>query len=218
MSIFHKLKLWLFRRQKYDYKRSRINHKVVKAAKNVREFHWKYKNLIALLVSAAVSLSLIQNPAVIAFFEQLGTYGYVGGFVVGLFYTYAISTPFAAASIYIMGKSADPFLLAIVASFGALISDYIIFRFVRDRLMAEINLAAEKLKIPSGFFRKLFSNKLFLKFAPVLAGMIIASPLPDELAIALFAAVKYDPKYFAIFSYGSNFIGIFIIAWLGSSL
>jgi len=52
-------------------------------------------------------------------------------------------------------------------------------------------------------------------FVAILAGLIIASPLPDEIGIALLGMIKYKTKYFLLYSFLLNFIGIFLISYLG---
>ncbi|MFH1072739.1 MAG: hypothetical protein V1743_04895, partial [Nanoarchaeota archaeon] len=56
-------------------------------------------------------------------------------------------------------------------------------------------------------------------FIPVIGGFIIASPLPDEIGISLFAAsTKISTRVFSIMSYVLNTIGIFIILAIGTTL
>ena len=52
----------------------------------------------------------------------------------------------------------------------------------------------------------------------VIAAIIIASPLPDEIGAAIFGALKVKTKYFLVISYTLNFLGILTVAWLGSVL
>jgi len=59
-------------------------------------------------------------------------------------------------------------------------------------------------------------SKVWKALIPVIAGLIIASPLPDEIGVALFGASKFEPKKFVFISYFLNFLGILIITSLGS--
>jgi uncharacterized membrane protein YdjX (TVP38/TMEM64 family) len=135
-----------------------------------------------------------------------------------LFYTYTFSAPIAAAVIFLLANAVNPLLLSVIAAFGSLLSDYLIFKFVRSYLLEEIKLAAEELKIPTEFLAKFVRKKWVAYFIPVVAGIIIASPLPDEIGVALLAASRYNRKYFAIFSYLSNFVGIVTISMLGATV
>jgi hypothetical protein len=46
---------------------------------------------------------------------------------------------------------------------------------------------------------------------PVVGAVIIASPLPDELGLALLGFSRIDRRYFFAISYTMNFIGIVLI-------
>jgi hypothetical protein len=53
------------------------------------------------------------------------------------------------------------------------------------------------------------------KISPLIAGFIIASPLPDELAAVLLGSENYDYKKFLILAFVFNFLGILFIVGLG---
>lgn len=208
----------ILRRQKYNYHQSRFDHRLTSTVRGVQKFQWKYRNLIFLTISVLFAYFMLQNAAIISYIEDVGHLGYIGAFISGTFFSYGLTTPPATAATYILGKTLNPFLIAFIGAFGALMSDFLIFRFVRDNLLEELETATRELKIPTEQLGRLKRSKTFLRIAPVIAGFILASPLPDELAAALFALTNYNPKHFAIFSYTSNFLGLLAISWLGFSL
>lgn len=56
------------------------------------------------------------------------------------------------------------------------------------------------------------------KISPLIAGFIIASPIPDEFAAVLFGIEKYKLRDFLILTFVSKFIGILFIVGLGRIL
>ena len=102
-----------------------------------------------------------------------------------------------------------------LAGLGALVSDMLIFKFLRFSFSDEIKkLSREKILRKLGSYIPL---KVYL--LPVLAGFIIASPLPDELGVYMLAASrKVSFKVFTILSYIFNTFGIFVILLIGKSL
>lgn len=53
----------------------------------------------------------------------------------------------------------------------------------------------------------------------ILAGFIIASPLPDEIGVSLLASSGIiSMKKFSVISYVLNTLGIFAILFIGSSI
>jgi hypothetical protein len=71
-------------------------------------------------------------------------------------------------------------------------------------------------KIRIVLWKKISRSRVWKIIIPVIAGLIIASPLPDELAVAIFGAVKYDVKKFLLFSYCFSFLGILAITSLSN--
>jgi uncharacterized membrane protein YdcZ (DUF606 family) len=67
-------------------------------------------------------------------------------------------------------------------------------------------------------WRRIARSRVWKIIIPVIAGFIIASPLPDEFGVAIFGAAKYEPRKFVILSYCLNFIGILAITSLAKVL
>lgn len=199
---------------KYDYRNSLFNSKVNKSIKKVEKFEWKHKNLILLGVGIVLSYLAYRAGITTSILGNLGSFGYVGAVISGFFFSHGITTVPAIAAFYVLGKTLNPFLMAFAGAIGALLSDYLIFKFVRDRLLEEIRDLSHGLSevIPRMQFR-IKRSTYFKWIIPTVAGFIIASPLPDEMAAALFAVAKYDLKKFVIFSFVSKFIGLLAIAY-----
>ena len=133
-------------------------------------------------------------------------------FFSGLFFTSAFTTAFAIAFFVELGGSLNIFVTALIGGVGAVVGDFILFYFIKDRFSDDVMSLAgnSKRKI-----RTLFKSKLFKIFSPFVAGLIIASPLPDELGISLLGFGKAKTRNFLIFSFLANCIGIFLINGIG---
>ncbi len=212
------------RKLKYPEKIYKTTRKTIR---RIEKYQWKYRNIILLVVSAFVAYFVLQSEQVISFIQGLGNFGYPASFLAGLFFSYGITIAPATATLFTLGQTLNPFLMALIGATGTVISDYIIFRFVRDRLLDEIKLLAKEVKtltkpVSSLFFWKEFRIRLWREISkskvwnlliPAIGGFIIASPLPDEIGVALFGAVKFDPKKFLIIAYLLNFVGILVVAY-----
>ncbi len=198
---------------KYSYNHSRIkaNFKT-----RLRKMKWKYPNLILLLLGIIFAKRIISSELIAVFINNLGLYGYVGSFITGFAFSYGITTAPAAAMLYTMGKFLNPVLIAITATSGAVLGDYLIFNYVKHRLVEEIKTASEELKINFSLKKMIMRHKILMKMIPVVAGFIIATPLPGELAAMLFASMNYDSKTFVRYAVVLNFFGISLIALLGT--
>lgn len=215
---------------KYSYRHSQINKKAEKIIKKVEKFEWKHRNLILLAISVIFAYYVLKSEHIFQFLSRLESLGYIGSLIIGAFLPYGLTVAPATATIYLLSKNLNPALLAFFGAFGAAISDYMIFRFVRDRLMREIKLLSEEIdkltkpvsslvftdEIRVILWRKISRSKIWKTLIPMLAGFIIASPLPDELGAALFGAVKFDQKKFLTYVYSLHFLGILTIALIGA--
>src|SRR3989344_2584957 len=146
------------------------------------------------------------------FILGLGELEYVGAFVSGLFFSYGLTTAPAVSMIYIISRNLHPVDVAAFGAIGAFLSDFLIFRIVKYNLSGEIKRLANSVKFHPHINKSYM--KILRKFAPLIAGIIFASPLPDELAASILGSIKASDKEFIILSLVSNFIGILVISLL----
>jgi uncharacterized membrane protein YdjX (TVP38/TMEM64 family) len=215
--------------KKYSFAKSRLNTQISNHVKRLKK--WKYKNFFLFIVSLIIAYFILKNEENLSFLKNTTHLGYFSAFLAGVFFSSSLTVAPATALIYTLGSIFNPFILAFIGAFGSLLSDYLIFRFVKHRLIDEIKLLHEEINeflkpVTKPFIPKDLRFKLYLwrrviesRFKwviPVIAGFIIASPLPDEIGVALLGAAKYETERFVIISYFLNFIGIFFIATMGS--
>ena len=183
---------------------------IVKRIRGIVRYEWSHRELFSFLLILFLTLYLYFTGYLEILIYDLGQYGYIGSFVAGFFYTSAITTSFSVA--YFLLENLNPFLSAVIGGFGAIFADYVIYSFVRKESGRTFILLNKEIRFPK------IKNKLIIKLSPLIAGFIIASPLPDELAALLFGLEKYDKKKFIIISFVFNFLGILTINLLGRTL
>lgn len=180
--------------------------------KEIKYEEIKYENLLLLLLVLLIVYFLI-TPKYFQMLqniiESFGTYGYLGVFASGFFFTFAFTVPIATVVLIAFGSVLNPFLIALIGAAGATISDFIIFKISKRKLSREIEKLERK-----GFLKK--HSKLVQHLAPLIAGFIIASPLPDEIGAAILGSMKFSDKKFIVFIFIVEFIGIFALATIGS--
>jgi len=198
-----------------------------KTIRGIGKYQWKYRNLILLALSFVFAYYMLRNPQIISFVEGLGNFGYPAAFLLGMLFTYAFTAVPATVAIFSLGEILNPILIALIGAVGSVIGNYIIFKLVRDRLLKEINMLSKEVKnltkpVSSLFFweemririwRAISRSNVWQMFVPVFAGFILASPLPDEVGVAIFGAVKFNLEKFLIVSYLLHFVGILAIAY-----
>ncbi len=180
--------------------------------KEIKFTEMRYENLLLLLAALIVFYALI-SPPYYAMLENaiggLGGYGYLGVFTAGFFFAYGFTSPIAAVALVAFGNSYNVFLVALLGATGATISDFLLFKIAKKKLAGEIKKAKKK-----GMLKK--HSKLVQHLTPLMAGFIIASPLPDEIGVAMLGASEFKEKKFLIFIFLAEFIGIFVLASVGA--
>lgn len=176
------------------------------------EYRWKswpYKNSTLLLASLFLFFYLLKSPSVQDFVVAIGALGYFGSFVSGIFFVSIFTVAPASVVIFDIARTLNPLLVAITAGAGAVVGDYIIFRFLRDGVFEELYPLIKQRR--GSFLAKLFSSPFFAWTIPILGAFFIASPLPDEVGIGLMGLSKVKNWQFILITFLLNAIGIFII-------
>ncbi len=65
---------------------------------------------------------------------------------------------------------------------------------------------------------RIFHLRFFRFFIPFIGALIIASPFPDEIGLAMMGIVKLEPKFLVPISFILNSIGILILLLVAQGL
>lgn len=184
----------------------------------------KYPNLTLFFVSVVLAVILSIMGVFDTLFADLGSLGYVGAFIAGLLFPITFTAPIATAALLYIGAHFDLVSSTLLATFGALIGDLVIFTFVKDRTLTEIEEIRSEYRIAHRThdhyrrhkaLRDLFHSKPFHALGLFLGGVLILSPFPDELGVAILASYKVDVKKFVPLSFLLNGVGILLILLIG---
>ncbi|MDD3160010.1 MAG: hypothetical protein PHQ98_03515 [Candidatus ainarchaeum sp.] len=140
----------------------------------------------------------------------------MGVFIAGFLFSFGFTAPFAV--VFLLSLSPENiFLAALIGGVGSMVSDLLILRFVKISFENEfIHLRKEK---PVLFLKQkidlLFNPKLKHYLFLAFAGILFASPLPDEAAIMLISSVsQLSENKIALIGLVCNTLGILIILLL----
>ncbi|MCX8159172.1 MAG: hypothetical protein N3D20_02695 [Candidatus Pacearchaeota archaeon] len=177
----------------------------------------KYPKFILFLLTVIIAYIIFKNREIPFIQNHILPLSYFGVFISGTLFTFGFTSAPATALFLLFAENVNPIIAALIGGAGALLADSLIFLFIRTSFKDEIiKLEHEKIihyietKIPSKIKRIIL---------PIIAGLIIASPLPDEIGISMLAAYRtISPKFFASISYLMNTIGILIILLIGRAI
>lgn len=175
----------------------------------------KYPKFLLLILTFVIAYIIFRGRDFLQFNNFLSSMGYFGIFIIGLFFAYGFTAAPATALLLIIAKDYNILLAGLVAGFGALVADLIIFNLIRHSFADEIEKLFKEKAVVYLYHKIPLLARRFL--IPATAGFIIASPLPDEIGVSLFALSRnISAKTFSIFSYLLNTAGIFVILIIGS--
>jgi len=173
------------------------------------------QDLFFIAVSIILATCAAQAGLVDWVVDAVADFRYLAIFVSGMFFTSVFTTPVAIVALGELAVHNNIWLVALLGGLGAVSGDYLIFRFVRDRVSEDFGylLSISKVKrLPH-----LFRTEAFRWFAPFLGALVIASPLPDEIGVAILGFSKLDERTFLPLSYIANSFGILVIGLIATN-
>lgn len=140
----------------------------------------------------------------------------IASFVSGVFFTSAFTIAPASVALSRIAFLADPWTIALWGALGAMCGDLILFYFIRDRFVDDLAASVK----PSVKKHILSSFHLgFMKWlAPLAGAVIIFSPLPDEMGLALMGLSKTRVAVLMPISFTMNLFAIYGIVWLAHTI
>jgi hypothetical protein len=177
---------------------------------------WKYKNLGLLCASLIALWYIADHPFVVRLINDIETLGYLGAFITGIFFVSTFTVAPAMVVLYRLAETFNAYEIALFAGAGAVLGDYLIFRFLRDGVFDELRPLFARME--GSYVVKLLYTPYFFWLTPLLGAVIIASPFPDEVGIGIMGISKIRPWQFVLLSFFLNAIGIFIVITLAERL
>ena len=167
------------------------------------------RDLVIIAASVAVAVWLARLGVVEKFMAFAGGFKILASFVAGMFFTSIFTTAPAMVALAVLARDFPPLWVALIGALGAVLMDFIIFRFVRDDLSKDA-ASMFRVKIRRKFVR-LFQHGFLKWLLVLLGGLILASPFPDELGLAILGLAKIKTRLLLPLSYIMNFLGILAI-------
>jgi uncharacterized membrane protein YdjX (TVP38/TMEM64 family) len=178
----------------------------------------KYPKLVLLVIMTFLAYGMFRNEGVQTYFHSLGDMGYLAAFVGGGLFAFGFGAPFGVAMLATIANDVDILMAAVAGGGGALVTDFLTFKFVRLTFKDEV--VKFKGSTAHGLFTAMLRHRVPTKVAfyivVALAGLAIVSPLPDEFGVALLAGLTtVSERQFAAVAFVLNTIGILIVLTIG---
>lgn len=179
--------------------------------------HEFFKDIAIIVLSIFVSILLVYTGVLSRIIEATSNYQIFSVLVAGFFFTSIFTTAPAIAALGEIAQGHSLVLVALFGALGAMLGDYIIFRFMRDTFAVHIAQVVQ-LQGARNRLKSLLKLRSFRWLTFLVGGVIIASPLPDELGLSLLGFSKVQTSLFLPLSFVFNFFGIFLIGLAAQAL
>lgn len=159
--------------------------------------------LAIFLLGLVITIIVWQLPAGQEFFQRIERAGFFGAFLAGILYATALTS--SAATIIFLGlpDTLNPFLVAVIGGLGSALYDLTVFTVVHSQRKRHfIQRLQEKI---------MSRRRLPPRLLNLLGLLILASPLPDELAAGLMGFTEMTMRRFIAISFIANTAGILLI-------
>ncbi len=206
---------------KTRHTKSRIAHDGGKASERL------LRDIFIITISVAVAFLLARSSvieqSVLGFAQTIATLagstviitemGYaLAAFLAGIFFTSAFTIAPAAVVLASLAQHGNMWLVAAAGAIGAMIGDFILFYFIRDVFAVDLQTALRRLHWAR--HTAWLHGHVMRICAPIIGALIIASPLPDELGLALMGFSRMKARYLVPIALSMNFLGILLITFI----
>jgi len=167
------------------------------------------RDMAIVVLSIFVAIILAKTGALASLITSTQEVRFIGSFIAGILFVSVFTAAPATVALGEIAQSNSVIAVALIGGLGALIGDLLIFRFVKDKLSEDLlglvgRSNSEKLAAILGM-------KSLRWVVPLIGALIIASPLPDEIGVAMLGLSKMKNSLFIPLSFILNSAGIFVI-------
>ncbi len=168
--------------------------------------HFPRLTTIALSYVAVFVVFILIGPSL--FSKIVTPLGLLGIFVAGMLYTYSFTTSIGALLLLPFALHYPAGVIAVIGGIGSVFADFTIFKIIRHDLNKEVQRIAS-----SKVVHRLGRAPLFREawFRDIVGALIIASPIPDEMGIAIMSNAKIEDASFALLAFIADMFGIYVL-------
>ncbi len=183
----------------------------VKKAKRI--FSFKYPKLFILIVFILLAYYIFTQPFISELVEAFNRLGNFGMFVAGILTGLGFAAPFGFG-LMIKMDSGSILIASLVVGFGATLADLAIFKIIKLSFMDEFK-KLEKTRLIQDIEHIVNKNKSVLVrhyLLYIFAGLVLATPLPDEVGVSMLAGLTtIKPWKLAIIGFIVHTLAAFLL-------
>jgi len=175
------------------------------------------RDVFLIILSVAVAILLHKSATLSNLLH--GVFGFsflLGAFITGIFFASTFTVAIAVSIFLFFADTHNPLMIAAIGGLGAFVGDSFIFKFLRDDLIADFEYLEKY--FPKKTAIRIIHSKLTIWLVPIIAALMIASPIPDEVGLLMLAGIKLRYHHFFILSFFLNTFGILLVSLFGKTI
>lgn len=176
----------------------------------------KYQHLVRdvtlVMFSFSFALLLARSGIAESWVSSFTEYAFAASFIAGFFFTSLFTLAPASIALAALGEFNSHIWVALWGAAGAVLGDMLLFLFVRDRISDDLTTLFSARRFSK--LRRMFKRPFLHWLLPACGALIIASPLPDELGLAMMGISRISMMAFVPISFTMNFLGILLIEFV----
>ena|SRR3989344_1514118 len=174
------------------------------------------RDVAIVILSILIAIILAKTGALESLITSTQEVRFIGSFIAGILFVSVFTVAPATIALGEIAQSNSVIIVALIGGLGALIGDLLIFRFVKDKLSEDLlNLVKTSKSERLASMAKIKGLKWVL---PLMGALIIASPLPDEIGVAMLSLSKMKNSLFIPLSFVLNSAGILVIGLIAKAV
>lgn len=163
------------------------------------------------LAALLVNIGFVSNVLTLAQGMEL-----LAAFVSGILFTSLFTIAPASIAFAEISTQANILTISLVGAVGAVFGDMLLYYFIRDTIVQDL-----KTIIKASSYRRFvahFHGGVLRWLSPLIGAFIIASPLPDEIGLAMLGFARVRSKFMIPITFTANFAGIWAVITLANLL
>lgn len=171
------------------------------------------RDVAILVLSVFAAIAIARSGVIHDLSGALGHSSVIPVFIAGLFFTSMFTIAPASIVLAEFGQTMGIWEVAVWGALGSVVGDMLIFLFMKNEVSDDLELV-----IRSKYFRKItrWSHFGFMRWIlPLVGGLIIASPIPDEFGLALMGFSRIKTAYVIPIVFVMNMLGVWAIVVFG---
>jgi hypothetical protein len=175
-----------------------------------------FKDLAIILFSVLLAIILVKTGVLENLFSSTGGMKIFGSFIAGLFFTSIFTVAPATVALAEISRNEPLVITVLLGGLGAMLGDLVIFRFVKNSLVEDFSVLI-KHRAPKRL-ASVFKLRFFRWFMAFFGALVIVSPFPDEIGLAMMGLTKVRMAIFIPLSFILNSLGILMIAMIARAI